>query len=62
MCRSRYEMLWEDFRICAAMGSMCMAIALGPVYIELQTLGEWKEPWHPNVLVRRPLRPFLRPF
>ena len=26
-----YDMLWEDFRISAAIGSMCMAIALGPV-------------------------------
>ena len=46
-----YDMLWEDFRICGAIGSMCMAIALGPVYIDLQTKGGWKEPWHPNVLL-----------
>ena len=26
-----YDMLWEDFRISAAIASMCMAIALGPV-------------------------------
>merc|ERR1712159_944554 len=30
-----YEMLWDDFRICGAIGSMCMSIALAPVAIDL---------------------------
>merc|ERR1711976_293377 len=43
-----YDMLWEDFRICGAIGSMCMAIALGPILNELLTP---EPPYHPNVLL-----------
>merc|ERR1712110_182486 len=45
-----YEMLWDDFRICGAIGSMCMSIALAPVAIDL--LAKQPEPpYDPNVVL-----------
>lgn len=40
-----YDMLWEDFRICAALGNMCLAVAFGPMLADPLVGGN---PEHPN--------------
>ena len=39
-----YDMLWTDFRMCGAMGSMCMSVALGGIMAKMG-------PTEPNMIL-----------
>ena len=41
-----YDMLWEDFRMCGALGNMCLAVAFGPMLDDPLVGGN---PEHPNM-------------